>query len=123
WYAATINRECKVFADGVEITDHDATLAFRDQVQFHETYDVLDRQTAIDWFIANPGTESVQAEGEPAFSVTLVHQFDFEGNYTIYADFIARADGIALNDIMFTQAGRMAVAGDGDVRYYVPDSL
>lgn len=123
WYAATINRECTVSVDGVEITDLDASLGYQRSVVFRESYDVMTRQDAVDWFIANVGTTSVVASGAPAFSVSLAHEFDHEGNYTLYTDFIARADGIALNKLMFEQAQRITVSGDGSIVYYIPKAL
>ncbi len=123
WYAATINHEVKVYADGIEVTDHSASLAYRHNVTFRETYDVMARQDAVDWYIANIGTTAVVAQGAPSFSVSLAHEFDHEGNYTLYTDFIARKDGIALNKLMFEQAQRITVTGDGSILYYIPKAL
>jgi hypothetical protein len=105
------------------VTDLSATLAYRQNVTIRETYDVLDRQTAVEWFVSNTGTTSVLAQGDPGFSVSLAHEFDHEGNYTLYTDFIARKDGVALNKLMFEQAQRMNVSGDGSILYYIPKAL
>ncbi len=123
WFGGIANRECICIVDGVEAADRLGSYAYSRTVQFHESYDVLDRADTVEWFVNNPGTSSVRAEGVPAFSVSLVHQFDHEGNYTIYSDFVARKDGVALTDIMVTQAQRMNVSGDGAVNYYVPKAL
>lgn len=119
-YPPNNNRQLRVFVDGVESQSHTATIPYANNVQFVETYDVLEKNTVVEWFVATGGVGLIPV-GDPAFSVSISYVFDYEGQCTIYSDFVARKT-IALQDIMFVMGVKMN-ATDGEVRYYVPKSL
>lgn len=119
-YPPNNNRQMRVFVDGIEAESHTATMPFVNNVAFVETYDVLEKNTIVEWFVPTGGAGLVPV-GDPAFSVSISYVFDYEGQCTIYTDFLARKT-IALQDIMFVMGVKMN-ATDGVVRYYIPKSL
>lgn len=122
-YPPFINRVLRVFADGVEVTDTTASLRYSRDVVFMESYDIIERADVIAWYEASGSGGGVQPTGTPAISVSISYVFDHEANCTIYTDFLARKNGISLDNIMFLQAQRMATGVDGTIEYYIPKAL
>lgn len=122
FYPPFNNRTCRCFVDGMEVLERTGKMPYRRTAAFLETYDILERQTIIDWFIATGGVGGIP-QGEPAITVSISYVWDQQGGCTIYTDFLARIDGIPLSDIMFIQAGRITPGVDGTPEYYIPKTL
>lgn len=123
FYPPFQNRKVRTVVDGIEVADLTGTFTFADKVVFAESYDVLPKSEVVAWFEANGKTGSVLISGRtPAFTVSLTHTFDHEGNYSGPQDFLA-LQSMPLQDIMFTQAQRSATDADGVIRYYVRKAL
>lgn len=53
-----------------------------------ESYDVLDRETVLDWIVAHGGISGLT--GSPLFSVSNSYSYDRDGGLTLAMDFIVR---------------------------------
>lgn len=98
-----VNRTIRCIVDGVEIAARTGSFAYSHRAAFLETYDV-DTGSGV------------------LFSTNNAYVFDADGQCTIYTDFVARAS-ITLQDIMFLQAVVSLAGVDGDVDYYIPQTL
>lgn len=122
-YPPFSNRTIQVFVDGIMVEEHEAEIYYSDSVQFVETYDVLEKNDIVEWFVSTGGPGPVPAPAAtPAFSVSITYCYDIEGQCTIYTDFLARKS-IALQDIMFVMGVRMNTGVDGEIQYYIPKTL
>lgn len=118
-YPSIQNRKIWLSIDDKKVDIAELTQNYSNNVTFHESYEIIDRVSLVEWLIANKGVEHLQYGGTSSASVTLDHCFDFEGGYSVTADFLALTDVPIFNDLMFGQSIKL----DGNPFFYVPKSL
>lgn len=125
WYPAIKNRRLSVSVDGHVLQTQSGEFYYYDNATFHESYEIMGKQSIVEWLITQVGTSPTlaQYDGTSDISVSMSYVFDIEGNCAIYQDFLALNNISLFQDIMFTQSIKMKAGVSGAVRYYVPKSL
>lgn len=118
WYPPFENYQMRVIIDGQEVTERDAIFSYRQNVQFIESYDILDRSEVVTWWEANGDGGTLIPNGDPSCTVTICYEFDRYGQLTIYRDFVA-LKSMLFADMMALQAGRVT----GATHYYIPQTI
>jgi len=122
WYQVFQNHTLDIYIDGVLTTEKTGEFHYDKNIQFVESYEVLDRSELVAWWENNAKSGSVNPQGMSAsFRVSITHTYDMDAQYTVYSDFMALKE-MTLGDIMFLQAVKFNPA-DGNVSYYIPNSL
>ena len=98
-----VNRTIRCIVDNLELATRTGTFSYKQSVAFLETYDI-------------------DIGGGVLCSIKNGYVFDADANCTIYTGFVARAS-ITLQDLMFLQAVVSLSGVDGDVNYYIPQTL
>lgn len=114
FYPMNINRNIKVFVDGLELNSSEGIWTYNRNVRFEESYGVLSREDYINWYIQNGNTGATNVSGSPIFSVKNVYEFDMEGNLTIYYEFEV------LRNINFSFLYGLQAQLAGATHFYVP---
>lgn len=113
------NRKLRISIDGVQFPITNMTRTYKNNITFHETYEIIDKLALVEWLIANSGSEILQYDGTSCASVSLDHRFDTEGGYAATLDFLALTDIPSFQDIMFGQSLRFGA----NSFFYVPKTL
>lgn len=117
----------RVFIDGEELLlTANTTLYYNKELTFVESYDILNKDSIVQYLIDNVGTftpadSPILLEGSSDVRVTNTFRFDTEMGCTQYQDFLSLKDGIPFQDIMFIQAQYNNI--DAPVKYYIPKTL
>lgn len=122
FYPIIKNRKIEVLTDGHPIPSINNTYFANDTISFVESYDIMEKNSMMEWLISQVGTSSkiVQFDGDAAISVSINYVFDRNMGCTIFTDFVALKAIDAFKDIMFLQAVKLVA---DPVKYYVPKTL
>jgi len=124
WFPVIKNRILKCSVDGQTLATLDGTFYYSDNASFHESYEIMNKSSIVEWLITQVGLSPTPADydGTSDLSVSVSYVFDVNGNCTIYTDFLALNAVSAFQDIMFIQCQKMQT-GFGNIYYYIPNSL
>src|SRR5690606_7464067 len=84
----------------------DATYQFSENVSFLESYSIMKREDMVEWVIANSGSNQLDYEAAPTYTVSFGYSFDKELGCTIYFGGVGRKT-VDLADQMITQSLQM----------------
>lgn len=118
------NRKLDVFVDGKKIEYKTQKIFFKDKVTFSETYEIMEKNSMMEWLISNVGmvTEDMNFQGDSLVRVTNNYSINDSGVTTGYMSFLALADVADFENIMFVMSNQIEGEGD-DLEYYVPKTL
>lgn len=124
WFPVIKNRILKCSVDGQTLATLDGTFYYYDNASFHESYEIMNKSSIVEWLITQVGLSPTPAQysGTSDLSVSISYVFDVNGNCTIFTDFLALNAVAAFQDIMFIQCQKM-MTGFGNIYYYIPNSL
>jgi hypothetical protein len=125
-YPAFKNRVLRVLIDGVEIPQADKTIIAKNNITFAESYDIMDKNSIMEWLITQVGTTTkiLQYDGTAIVSVSISYVFTMDGGCTIYTDFLALENVSAFQDIMFNMNNQLTVsATHPTLKVMVPHTL
>jgi hypothetical protein len=123
-YPVIKNRILKCAVDGQTLPTLDGTFYYYDNASFHESYEIMNKSSIVEWLITQVGLSPTPAQysGTSDLSVSISYVFDVNGNCTIFTDFLALNAVAAFQDIMFIQCQKF-MTGFGNIYYYIPNSL
>lgn len=124
-YPVHNNRKYSISVNGSPVGDHDASYDIASDITFHQSYDVLEKASLVEWLITQAGTPTdiLNYQGNVEYSVSMNYSFDADGGCTVPSDFVARQAIPVFNDIIGVQSGPFLAGVDGPVKFYIPNSL
>ncbi|HHP6882596.1 TPA: hypothetical protein ACSE73_000318 [Acinetobacter baumannii] len=122
WRPMLKNHLVKHIVDGELIAETTGDWPYKSSVAILESYDLMEKNAIVEWVIANNGAYTVPYNAESALNVSMNYTFDTEGGCVIPSNFFTYKS-IQAQDLMFTQAARLKLGVDGQIKYYVPRSV
>lgn len=122
WYPSIRDRRLNCFIDNVKIDlTKDAIHSFKNTVKFLESYSIMKKADMVEWLITNKGSNHINYDAVPSYTVNFGYTFDHELGCTIYFGGVGRKT-VPLVDQMITQSIQLA-QGNGTVYNYIPKAI
>lgn len=123
-YPVIQNHSVKFLLDGKVSDTIDGVYYAQSHISFIEYYEIMDKQSIMNWMFENIGFSGGQYGGESNFAVSIVYDFDDKMGCTITHQVTALKDITALQDIMFLQSFKLTASSSyPNLRFYAPKTL